>query len=100
MPIASTDILYKFSVLTGAAGNSGVGTMIGSLGKYLSTTQITTATMNNLFDDVTGDENLASNPEYKCFFVHNAHATLSLQNAVVWISADVAGGAVLRRRDA
>ena len=92
MAITATDILFKYSVLTGAAGNSTAGTAGGSLGKYISTTAITTSTLNNLFDDVTGDENAASDVEYRCFFIHNAHATLTLKNTVIWLSAEVAGG--------
>ena len=93
MAITATDILFKFSVKTGTAGNSTVGTADGSLGKYISTTQITDATLNNLFDNVTGDENAASDVEYRCIFVHNAHATLTWQTVVCWLSAEVAGGA-------
>lgn len=94
MPISSSDILFKLSIKTGSAGNSlSQGDVNASLGKYISTTQIVDATPNNLFDDITGDENAASDVEYRCFFVHNAHATLTLQNPVVWISAEVSGGA-------
>lgn len=93
MPIAATDILQKLSVKTGTAGNSVAGTPNGSLGKYVSTTQITDATLNNLFDDVTGDENAALESEYRCYFVHNAHATLTYIQPKVWISSQVAGGA-------
>lgn len=93
MPIASTDILYKYSVVTGAAGNTTAGTAAGSQGKYISTTPIQDATLDNLFDDVTGDENAASNIDYKCLFIHNNHATLTLQRAVVWLASEVAGGA-------
>lgn len=93
MPIASTDIAYKLSVTTGSAGNSTAGTPAGSLGKYISTTSIVDATADNLFDDISGAENAASDVEYRCFFLHNAHATLTALNAVVYISAQVAGGA-------
>lgn len=93
MPIVTADILYKFSVQTGSAGNSTAGTAAGSLGKYISTTQITDATLGNLFDDITGDENAASEAEYRCLFIHNSHATLTLQAPVVWLSAEVSGGA-------
>jgi len=93
MAIAASDILFKFSVLTGAAGDSTAGTAAGSLGKYISTTQITDASLHNLFDIITGDENAASDVEYRCFFVHNNHGTLTYENVVVWISAEVAGGA-------
>lgn len=93
MPIASTDILIKYSVKTGTAGNQTAGTAAGSLGKYISTTQITTATLSNLFDAITGAENAVSESEYRCIFVHNNHATLAYQNVFVFISAEVAGGA-------
>lgn len=93
MAITATDILYKFSVAA-AAGNTTAGTAAGSLGDQISTTQITDATLNNLFDDITGDENAASEAEYRGYFVHNNHGSLSWQNVVVWLSAEVAGGAV------
>lgn len=94
MPIASTDLLYKYSVVSGSAGNTVAAGAAGSyLGKYISTTQIVDATLDNLFPDITGDENAASNVDYQCIFIHNNHATLTLQNAVVWLAAIVAGGA-------
>lgn len=93
MAITSSDILYKLSVKTGSAGNSTAGTVAGSLGKYISTTQITAATLNNLFDNISGDENAASTVDYRCYFVHNNHATLTWQNVVVWLSTEVSGGA-------
>lgn len=93
MPIASTDILQKWSTTAGTAGNQNAAGAAGtSLGKYIATTQITDATLNNLFPDVTGDENAASNVDYQCVFVHNAHASLTLQSPVIYISAEVAGG--------
>lgn len=92
MPIVASDIKLKLSVKTGSAGNSTAGTPAGSLGKYISTTEISAVALNNLFDDVTGDENAASDVEYRCVFVHNAHATLTLLGAVVWLDAEVAGG--------
>lgn len=93
MAIVSTDIKYKYTVKTGAAGNSTVGTASGSLGKYISTTEIPDATLNALYDDVSGDENAANDVEYRAIAIHNAHGTLTLQNAVVWLSSEVAGGA-------
>jgi hypothetical protein len=64
-----------------------------SLGKWCSTTDIVDATLNNLFDDISGDENAAQESEYRCIFIHNAHATLTWQNVVVWISNETEGGA-------
>jgi hypothetical protein len=93
MAITAGDIKFKLSTKSGAAGNSLTSTPAASLGKYISTTEITDATLNNLFDDVTGDENAASDVEYRCLFVHNAHATLTWLGVIVWISAEVANGA-------
>lgn len=93
MAITATDILFKFSV-SAAAGDTTAGTAATSLGDQLSTTQITDATLHNLFDVVSGDENTASEAEYRCIFVHNNHATLVWENVVVWLSAEVAGGAI------
>lgn len=92
MAISASDILFKLSVKTGAAGNSTVGTPAGSLGKYISTTQVTDATLHNLFDLVTGDENAASDVEYRCVFVHNSHASLTMQSTVLWITSETSGG--------
>jgi len=91
MAITATDILYKFSV-SAAAGDTTAGTAAGSLGDQISTTQITDNSLHNLFDVITGDENAASEAEYRCFFVHNNHATLTWENVVVWLSAEVSGG--------
>jgi hypothetical protein len=92
MAITATDILYKFSV-SAAAGNTTAGTAATSLGDQISTTQITDASLHNLFDVITGDENAASDVEYRCYFVHNNHGSLTWEGVVVWLSAETAGGA-------
>lgn len=93
MAITNTDILCKLSIKTGSAGNSSSQSNINqSLGKYISTTEITDASKNNLFDDVTGDENLNSTVDYRCFFVHNNHESLTWLGVVAWISEEVEGG--------
>jgi hypothetical protein len=93
MAIVAADVLFKFSVAA-AAGDTTGGTAATSLGDQISTTQITDATLHNLFDVVSGDENAASEAEYRGIFVHNNHGSLTWENVVVWISAEVAGGAV------
>lgn len=96
MAITATDILFKLSLKTGTAGNqSAQPDPNASLGKYISTTQLSGTPLNNLFDNVTGDENAASDVEYRCIFVHNAHATLTWENVVMWLSAETAGGAAI-----
>lgn len=93
MAITAADILFKFSVAA-AAGDTTAGTAATSLGDQISTTQITDATLHNLFDLITGDENAASDVEYRCLFVHNNHASLTWDLPFVWLSAETAGGAV------
>lgn len=93
MAIASSDIKFRLTIKTGASGESATSTPAGSLGKYASTTDITDATANNLFDDISGDENAASTVDYRAFAILNKHGSLTLQNPKVWISAEVAGGA-------
>lgn len=94
MAITASDILFKLSVKTGSAGNSTAqGDVNASLGKYISTTQITTNILNNLFDDISGTENAASTVDYRCIFIHNAHASLTMLSTVVYLSAEVSGGA-------
>lgn len=94
MPISSSDIKFKLSVKTGSAGNSlSQGDVNASLGKWISTTEITDNTLNNLFDNISGDENAASTVDYRCIFIHNSHATLTLLSPVVWLSSEVSGGA-------
>jgi hypothetical protein len=90
--IVASEILNKYSV-TAAAGNTTVGTAAGSLGKQISTTTVPDATLNAIFTDLTGAQNAASQVDYSCIFIHNSNAANALQNAVIWLSSEVAGGA-------
>jgi hypothetical protein len=63
-----------------------------SLGNYRSSNAITTATDNNLFDDVTGAEASAGDTEYRAMGFHNNHGSLSLTSCVTWISVDTGNG--------
>lgn len=82
MPIASGDIDFR---LSGGAANSDPN---ASLGGAKSSTEITAASLHNLFDQVASAESSAGDVEYRCFYVHNAHGTLTLQNAVIWIQTN------------
>lgn len=89
MPIASSDIDYHHS---GAASlNAAQEDPNASLGGYRASTQLTNNVDNNLFDDVTGAEHTAGDVEYRCIYIRNAHATLTLTSAVVWIQSDTSG---------
>lgn len=93
MAITASDILFKLSVTTGPGNSTAQGNVNLSLGEFMSSTQITDATDNNLFDDITGDENAANDIEYRCIFVHNNHGSLTWQGVKTWLSSEVAGGA-------
>jgi hypothetical protein len=90
--ITSGEILFKFSVAA-AAGNTTAGTAATSLGDQISTTAWAGGSPNDLFDDISGAENAASTVDYRCIFVHNSNASNTLENAVVYLSAEVSGGA-------
>ncbi len=90
--ITSGEILLKYSVAA-AAGNTTAGTAATSLGDQISTTAWAGGALNDLFDDVSGAENAASTVDYRCIFVHNSNGANVLENAVVYLSAETAGGA-------
>lgn len=94
MAITATDIHFRGSTTAGSAGNStafgGAGT---SLGKYITNADYTDASANNLFDNITGDQNAASQVDYQAMFVYNGHGSLTWESPVAWISSEVAGGA-------
>jgi len=90
--IVTGEILYKYSV-SAAAGNTTASSAAASLGDQISTTAWAGGSVNDLFDNISGAENAASTVDYRCIFVHNSNASNTLENAVVWLSAEVAGGA-------
>lgn len=78
MPIVETDIQYR---LSGGAANADLD---ASLGGIMSSTAADLATpANNAWDDVPGSEAAAGRTEYRCFYVRNGHASLTLQDAYV-----------------
>lgn len=82
MPIITTDIIYR---LSGGSSNSDPNASIGG-------TKSSVAAGSNIFDDVPSAESVPGDIEYRCMYVHNAHATLALQNAVAWLAANTASG--------
>jgi hypothetical protein len=97
VPIVASDIVLRHTVKTGSAGDTTAqaaptNATTGSLGGFTSTSVFSGGT-NGLFDDISGAENAASTVDYRAFDVLNNHASLTLQNAVVYLSAEVAGGA-------
>lgn len=95
MPINSNEILWKFSTTLGSAGNSLTGSGLGSLGKYISTSQLTNSGVHDLFSVITGDENAGSVVDYRLIFIHNNTVTSGLAaiSPKVYLLVDVSGGA-------
>lgn len=95
MPILSTDLLYKLSSTTATQGNQATSTPAASLGKYISTSTIVDNTLNNLWNDITGDQNASSQVDYRCVFIHNNNASITLVNPMLWIVSTTASAAQL-----
>jgi hypothetical protein len=93
MGISSSDIKVKLSTKSGAAGNTETSAPADSLGKYVSTTELVDATLHNLFDLVSGAENLDEEAEYRCIFIHNTNGTDTFLNIKIFLLSQVTGGA-------
>lgn len=78
MPIVSTDIKYR---LSGGASNTDQN---ASIGGAKSSNEVS----SSLFDTVGSAEAAAGDIEYRCLYVHNAHATLTMLSAVLWIQSN------------
>lgn len=90
--IVAGEILFKYSVAA-AAGNTTASSAAASLGDQISTTPWAGGSLNDLFDDISGAENAASTVDYRGLFIHNSNANNTLENPVIYISSEVAGGA-------
>ena len=81
MAINSTDIKLR---LSGGASNTDPN---ASIGGAKSSTEVGTG-LHNLFDLVSSAETTAGDTEYRCVYVHNAHASLTLTSAVAYITSN------------
>lgn len=75
MSIITGDIKFY---LTGGAANSDVN---ASLGGTTSSVQITTATLNNLFDNISASEAINGDSEYRAIAIKNTNGSDTLYNA-------------------
>lgn len=90
--ITDAELKHRYTVATGPGGST-AGTGAGSLGGFASSTEIPDAAADTLWDAISGDENAASEAEYRCEVRHNTNAANVLQAPKAWISSEVAGGA-------
>tara|TARA_Y100001963_G_scaffold128140_1_gene182150 strand:- start:3326 stop:3820 length:495 start_codon:yes stop_codon:yes gene_type:complete len=78
MPITSSEIkIFK--------SGSSVG-----LGGPISATEIVSAQMNNVFDNVNSGESATGDVEYRCIYVKNTNPSLTLLQSILWISVNTA----------
>ena len=82
MTVAASDMKW---FLSGGGGNTNPN---NSLGGARSSTQITSNVVENLFDNVTGDEAIAGTVEYRCAYLKNDHATDALEDVLLWIASN------------
>lgn len=82
MPILPSEIKYYY---TGGSSNTNPNT---SLGGAISSQEISSGNLHNLFDKVTGDESAAGDIEYRCMAVRNTNATLTWEAVKIFISAN------------
>ncbi len=79
MVIASTDLKLYHS---GGGSNS---TIANDIAGDISSVELTDNALNNLWDDISGDEGSAGDTEYRKIFFKNAHGTLAAQATKLWI---------------
>lgn len=78
MAIISSEIQYR---LSGGAANSDPNASLGGV-------KSSTAIVSTLFDDVSSAEAGTGLVEYRCFYIHNANATLTLIAPKIWIQTN------------
>lgn len=78
MPIISTDIKYR---LSGGSANTDPAASLGGA-------KSSTDAPSGLLDTVSSGEAASGDTEYRAIYVHNAHATLTLEAAKLWIQAN------------
>ena len=61
-----------------------------SLGGSITADEVIDAELHNLFDKVSSDESLLGDTEYRCAYVQNTHATITLEDTISYIAANTA----------
>ena len=87
MAIETADINKVY--LSGGVANSDSD---ASVGGEISSVELTSNVLHNLFDLVNSTEAVDGDIEYRCFYVKNRHPTITLFSPKVWIATNVANG--------
>lgn len=78
MAIISAELQYR---LSGGAANANTHASLGGV-------KSSVAWVSTLFDDVSSAEATDGRVEYRCFYIHNANAALTLIAPKVWIQSN------------
>lgn len=89
MAITATDLKLR---LSGGASNTSAAAALGGAMSTVGGGIITTDQLNNLWDDVSGDESEAGDTEYRGIYVRNEHGSLTWTNPVIWIESQTPSG--------
>lgn len=92
MAVEAGDIRIRLSTQSGTAGNSTASTPAASIGRYMSTTDLVDASVENLFTNITAAQAAVGRTVYRCIFAYNLHASQTWQSVGVWIVSQTAGG--------
>lgn len=93
MAVLATDLkFFKSSASSTDTGNTGGG-LVSSLGGAISSTELTSGQLHDLFDAVTAAEASTGRVEYRCIYVANQNATpQTLYDAKIFIATNTASG--------
>jgi hypothetical protein len=90
MPISPSEVRWYLSNPSASTGYSGVGTPGNSLGKFMSTTQVSSTPIDDLFLDLSPAQNAALQVDYQCIFLASFTATGdNMRNPYVWMPSQL-----------
>lgn len=92
MAVQDSDVKVRLSTQSGAAGNTTASTPAASIGKYMSTTAVVDAVLENLFISITAAEGASGKTVYRCAFLYNSHVSQTWQGVKLWMESQTAGG--------
>lgn len=91
MAVESSDIKLRLSTQSATEGDDVASTPAESIGGFMSTTDVTTATLQNLFSSITAAQAAAGVTIYRCVFVLNSAAD-TWEEVKAWLVSQQAGG--------
>jgi hypothetical protein len=90
--ITVNDIKFHYSAPAGSEGlDTAQADPDDSIGGFISSTEWDGGVKNDVFDDVTPEENAAGLTDYRCVFIRNSSAADSWLDVKIWLE-QVAGG--------